>query len=179
MMSTDLSSTEVGVRLSAAILLAVGVAFLSRLAAFAWITLTGRTWVGVFVTILSAMIVLVPFMITLRWFLAQSDWDSTRSSALHALSYLPWLVGVLLIVKTLVSTVVSVTSIKQGLLTRSDLMRAILAWASITAIVAGIFYLLLPYPFATFGWCLALTALAIPLARVLGIPLALSWNRHR
>ncbi len=71
----------IGIRISAAIVLGVGVLFLSRIAAFSWVSLTGRPWVSVTITILGSVAILIPFLTLLAWFLKQTDWESTEASA--------------------------------------------------------------------------------------------------
>ncbi len=169
----------IGIRLSTAIVLGVGVMLLGRMAAFSWIGMTGRTWVVMVVTILLSLASMILFGIVLRWFMQQTDWESTHASAMRTLAMLPWLVGGLLLVKALLTFLIGYVSLSRHLITVTDLVRVIVPWTALTVGLGVVFYLLVPYPFATLTWCLALTALAIPLARVVALPLALSVDRHR
>ncbi len=87
---------------------------------------------------------------------------------------LPWLVGGLLVIKTFAAVSVGIASLRERILSAKDVIRITLLWAALTGTLAFAFYVLLPYPFATLAWCFAFTALAIPLARILLLPLALS-----
>lgn len=171
--------TEIGLRLSTAIVLGVGILFLGRMAAFSWVGMTGRSWVALVVTIVASLAFLIPAMFALRWFLKQTDWESTQASLRYALTLLPTLIGGLLLAKAIVVVVVSIASTRQHLITAADLFRVSSRWAVLVVTLAVAFYLLLPYAFVTLTWCLAFMSLAIPLGRILALPLAVSWDRHR
>jgi hypothetical protein len=170
---------RIGVRLSIAVVLGVGVFALGRIAAFWWVGLTGRPWVSIIVTIVTSLGLLVPFGFALSWFLRQKDWESTQASAYYFLTWLPWLIGTMLIAKAVLALVVGIASWRRGLASASDLLCAFLIWAALTVALAFCFELLLPYRFVTLVWCLAITALVIPMARILVMPLAVSVDRHR
>ena len=170
---------RIGVQLSIAVVLGVGVVALGQIAAFWWVGLTGRPWVSIVVTILISLGLLIPLGFALNWFLRQKDWESTQSSAIDFLLWLPWLIGIWLIGKVVVAISVSVSSWRRGLATSGDLLCVCLIWMALTAALAFVFEVLLPYRFVTFSRCLVITALAIPLARILVMPLALSMDRHR
>jgi hypothetical protein len=170
---------RIGVQLSIAIVLGVGVVALGRIAAFWWVGLTGRPWVSILVTIVTSLGLLVPLGFALSWFLRQKDWESTQASALDFLSWLPWLIGTGLTAKAVLALAASVASWRRGLASAGDLLWICLIWTALTVALAFCFELLLPYRFVTLSWCLAITALAIPLARILVMPLALSMDRHR
>jgi hypothetical protein len=175
----DGEALQVGIRISAAVILGIGALSLSRIAAFAWAGMTGRTWVTLAAVLVGAMMFLMPLSLGLRWFMRQTDWESTRESALRISAMLPWFVAVALIGKAAAAGIVSLATVRRGLATPRDLMAVALGWLALTVVLGVSFYFLLPYRFATLAWCLSLTALAIPLARILILPLALSWNRHR
>lgn len=92
---------QVGMRISAAVILGIGVLSLSRIAAFAWAGMTGRPWVSVSAVLVGAVLVLVLLSLGLRWFMGQTDWESTQESALRILATLPWFVCGALIGKLL------------------------------------------------------------------------------
>ena len=170
---------RIGFQLSIAVVLGVGVAALGRIAAFWWVGLTGRPWVSIVCTILTSVALLIPLGSALTWFLQQKDWESTQSSALDLLTWLPWLIGTWLIGKAGLALAAGIASWRRGLVTVADLLWVCLIWMALAVALAFCFERLLPYRFVTLPWCLATTALVIPLARILVMPLALSMDRHR
>jgi hypothetical protein len=178
-LNTSNEAFRIGVQLSIAVVLGVGVFALGRIAAFWWVGLTGRPWISIVVTLVTSLGLLVPLGFALSWFLKQKDWESTQASALYFLSWLPWLIGAGLIGKAVLAFAVSVESWRRGLVSAGELLCVCLIWTTLTVTLAICFELLLPYRFITLRWCLAITALVIPLGRILVMPLALSMDRHR
>jgi hypothetical protein len=176
---SSLSATNVGVRWSLVIVFAWATFFLSRLVAYLWIVLSGRTWLSILMTVVSGLVYLTPVGVGLRWFMVQTDWESTRISALSYLPLVPLVVAGLLVLKVvaLITSIIAVT--KKGLARRSEVGRIVVIWTLITLMVSGSIAMLVPDPRVTFAWCLAVTTLMIPLSRVIALPLALAWDRHR
>lgn len=170
---------HIGIRLSIAIVLGTFIFFFGRLASYAWAGMTGRTWVVMAATISAVIGYMALIGLALTWFMQQTDWESTRESALHFLSLLPWLIGSLLVAKLALALVIGLQTVRSRLASVTDLTRVSLGWLGLVAVLAITFYMLLPYLFATLSWCFALLALMVPLARILLLPLAVASNRHR
>ena len=169
----------IGLRWSTATVIAVATFALGRLASFHWIAMTGRQWVGVVMAVVMGLTILIPMGVLIRWFIQQKDWESTRAAALEYASYLPAMVIGLLIVKGL-CVVASIATLRwRNLASLGSVFWGIAIWLAITLLVATSIAMLIPDPRATYLWCFGLTALAIPLARVLVLPAAVAWNRHR
>jgi hypothetical protein len=169
----------VGVRWSVVIVFASAIVLLGRLAAYMWISLAGRTWVVMLMAVVSGTVYLTPVGVALRWFMAQTDWETTRISALSYLPLVPVFTAGFLVLKgiALIASVIAVT--RQRVVTHSEVIRVVAIWSVITLLVSGAIMMLVPDPRVTFLWCLAVTSLVIPLSRVIVLPLALAWNRHR
>jgi hypothetical protein len=144
-----------------------------------WISLAGRTWVVMLMAVVSGTVYLTPVGVALRWFMAQTDWETTRISALSYLPLVPVFTAGFLVLKgiALIASVIAVT--RQRVVTHSEVIRVVAIWSVITLLVSGAIMMLVPDPRVTFLWCLAVTSLVIPLSRVIVLPLALAWNRHR
>ncbi len=169
----------IGLRWSIAIVIASATFVLGRLASYFWFGMTGRQWVSVAMTVVMGLMVFVPLSIAFRWFAQQRDWESAQTSALYYAGFLPAIVTGLLVLKSLaVAAAVAVVSSRK-LVSHSSMLRVIAIWAAITLLVATSLAMLIPDPRATYLWCLGLTALAVPLARVLVLPASIAWNRHR
>ncbi len=182
MRASDLGSTDVlmiGLRWSSAIVIAVATFALGRLASFHWIGMTGRQWVGFVMAVAIGLTILVPMGIVVRWFIQQKDWESTRTAALEFAGYLPAIAIGLLVVKGL-CVGVSIAALRgRNLVSLNSTLWVIAIWIGVTLLIATSLAVLIPDPRATYLWCLGLTALAIPLARVLVLPASVAWNRHR
>ncbi len=181
--ATSLGHSElavvVGVRWSIAIFIAVMAFVLGRLAAYIWVGLTGRTWVHAVVSIFAALAFLIPMGFVLRWFMQQTDWELMKASALDYLSYAPMLIAGLLVGKGLATLLSSLALKRLQIASSRTIVFAVAVWGAVVALISITLFVLIPDPRATMPWCLALTAVTIPLARILLQPLALDWNRHR
>jgi hypothetical protein len=93
----------------------------------------------------------------------------------HFVTYLPWMLAMLVLLKLMTAAVIGLSLDRLGLLTRHDLMRSAVLWLTATALVlAAICF------FAQWSWYTAAAAiLIVPLARLGAAPLALHWNRCR
>lgn len=176
---SSLSATNVGIRWSIVIVFGWAAFFISRQAAYIWIPMAGRVWLTVTMTGISGLFYFTPVVIGLRWFMQQTDWETTKASALGYLQLLPIVVAGLLVLK-LVAVVISIIALnRQRLANKRELVQVVSIWALITLLIATSLALLIPDPRVTLVWCLAVTALMAPLTRVNALPLAVAWDRHR
>lgn len=176
---SSLSAFNVGVRWSLVIVFGWAVFFLSRVVGFMWIPIAGRVWLTVLMTVVSSLVYLTPVGIGLRWFMQQTDWEGTKASALAYFQLVPYLIAGLLVLKLIAVIVSIITLRRQRLASNAEVTRLVAIWVSLTLLIAISINLLVPDPRATFAWCLSVTALVIPLSRVIALPISLAWDRHR
>ncbi len=173
------SAVSIGIRWSIAIVLGTTVLFVGRMVSFLWVELIGRSWVTGVAAIVMGLAVLVPLGVFLRWFMLQTSWEGTIASAYRYLTYLPSIIAGLLIVKAISAAMATVTLSRLRLTTHKRIVIVYLIWISATLAIATTLAFLVPDRRVTFTWCLVATMLAIPLARVLILPVSLNLNRHR
>jgi hypothetical protein len=169
----------IGIRCSIAIVLAATVVALGRLVSCLWVGMIGRTWVSAVVGIASGLLLCGLLSVALRWFMQQTDWESTTTSAYHWLGYAPHVVAGLLITKAILVIAATITLWQSRLTTGDRILVAFAVWGAITFSISAVLSVLVPDARITFVSCLAATTLAIPLARILILPVSLSLNRHR
>lgn len=169
----------IGVRLSFATMLGAAVIIIGRLASWAWVAMMGRSWVNVVAVLVAGVFAMTAGSIFLHWFMQQTDWETTTASFYRWLSWAPHLVVGLLLVKLAMTLAATVTLSRSHLTSHKTIVTAIGVWGILTLTISGLMATLIPDPRATFLWCLALTTLAIPIARILMQPVSMNLNRHR
>ena len=137
-----------------------------------WVTLTGRKWVEqansfgfiglVFVGICSGL------------------WIGFHPE-LHqpALAAVPWLIGLLVVLKLAVAGFVVRGLIQSRLTGKGGAALMVAAWLAVVGSLCAVALLLLPPAYAAPQNIIPGIALFIPFSRLAGAPLALAWNRHR
>lgn len=108
-----------------------------------------------------------------------SDHPQVQVSMRNAAAMTASAVGLLLALKLAAVACAAVILIRTKLATLAAIAGFVGIWAAVMLTTATVLGLLIPHPQATLLWCIALTALAMPLARLLIMPRALHWNRHR
>lgn len=169
----------IGIQLSAAIVLGVGLIFVTRILAHAWVPATGRAWVTVANSMGAIICLFTPLIIFLRWFLSQTDWETTEQSAMKAAAYIPIFAATLLILKVTFVVTIGGIGLKRRIFNGSDLLVTLVIWFTVVVVVSLVFHRLIPHDLATLKNCMIAVTLVIPLSRWLGLPLAVAWNRHR
>lgn len=169
----------IGVRWSAAIVIVTGTIAAGRLAGYLWVAMAGRSWLTVVMAVMTGLMILVVIGVLCRWIMLQKDWESAEASAWWYASFVPTIVGVLLGLKGVALVATCIATINSTITSNATVVRGVAIWASLTLAIATTTAMLIPDPRASFGWCLAITALSIPISRVLVLPIALAWNRHR
>ncbi len=174
---TDVMS--IGFRWSIAIVLGAILLLTSLLASTLWVGMMGRAWLNSAAIFVLSFLLLLLGGVLLRWFLQQTNWESTTESFYRACSYLPALVIGLLIVKA-ISMVGATMTLGRSKLAAADRIIGIwLIWAALVVAIAAALAGLIPDQRVTFLWCLAVTALVIPAAGVLILPVSVNLDRHR
>lgn len=131
-------------------------------------SMTGRKWIS---TALGFTFTLAVFAIPslIGWVMK----DPERRE--HFVTYLPWMLAMLVLLKLMTAAVIGLTLDRLGLLTRRDLARSAVLWL----IAAGLVLAIICF-FTQWSWYTAAAAiLMVPLARLGAAPLALHWNRCR
>jgi hypothetical protein len=169
----------IGIKISTAIILGVGILFFTRMMAHAWVAASGRTWVVITNSAYAITCVFLPLIVFLRWFLRQTDWETTQQSAMAMLQHLPRIIIALLTIKCFITITVIALSIKKRCINCRDVTLSLAAWISATVIFGFLFHQLIPHPVATWKNCCVVMILILPLARWLALPMTVAWNRHR
>ena len=173
------STPWLAVRMAATIALAVSAVSLGRTSAYLWTRMSGRTWVEILTITVVCLAGLVPLSVFLIWFLQQGDLAMVQDSLRRWSSLLPSLIAGVLLCK-LVAILSAAIKLKTSRLASNRAILSVCAgWLGLTLVVALSLTLLVPDNRVTLLWCVAGSVLAIPLARVLILPVALDWNRHR
>jgi|GEM_PF-2396783 len=169
----------IGLRLSAAILLAAAIFLIGRIVAYWWIGMSGRNWFILLMTIVSATIVLLPFSLVLRWFMVQTQWSEVQAALHRLLTWTPQIVAGLLLLKTVATAVVAALSLQRRVVSLGTIGRVTTAWMMLVLLLGTVLAMLIPHPNVTLMICWGAVAVTIPLARVLVMPRMVAWNRYR
>ena len=169
----------VGIQLSAAIVLGIGLIFITRILAHAWVPATGRAWITIVNSLGGILCMFTPIIFFLRWFLSQADWETTKQSAMKAATYIPDLAISLLLTKLALVVMIGGLGLRRKVINVYDLLATLIIWFTLVALFSVIFHHLIPHDLASLKNCAITMTLAIPLSRWLGLPLAVAWNRHR
>ena len=170
----------VGLRWSIVIVVGVNAMVLFRWVGFLWVGYSGRDlWTISQVAVSGAIAVTVVGILT-KWFITHAtDWDTVRESAHYWLQYLPHLLGALLTIKLLCAIAATAWIIRWDLVTDGGIVKVLLLWLLVAGGLGLGLWALIPDTRATLPLCLALTVLAVPLARVMVLPAMLQLNRVR
>jgi hypothetical protein len=138
-----------------------------------WVGLTGRQWVGVFIT-LGGLFGLTGLALLGSWFYVHPETHAALRNAM------PWAAGLALLLKLAAGALVARALLRRGLVARGTLIRFAAAWVAGAAALFGLALWLVPTgvdsPFAV--GCGAILV-GLPMVRLGLAPLALDWNRHR
>jgi hypothetical protein len=109
------------------------------------------------------------------------EWIVTHPESHQALlAAVPWVVGLLLLMKLGAGVMVVRALRRRGLVAVHTLRRLVAGWAAAAAVLFGLAFWLMPpdlgSPLVAGG---AAVLLVLPLVRLGLAPLALDWNRHR
>lgn len=147
-----------------------------------WVALTGRKWVENANSF--GFIGLVLFSIAIGlWIFFHPEWHAA------ALASVPWLLGLLLLLKLILAAFVVGGLVVSGLTGPGGAALMVATWLATATILCGLTFYLLPSGYvaamnpttvnsATMNIVCGI-ALFIPFSRLAGAPLALEWNRHR
>lgn len=135
--------------------------------------LSGRPWLvkaNVFftLTVLAVMVPLVPWVLDHQRVVVAKVWNA-----------LPWLLVLLVAAKLIAAAWVAARLHRHRLLSGRQLVLGAFAWDLAVLTLFWVLAWLLPSVLFHRPLILLLAILAVPLVRISGSPLALSWNRHR
>jgi hypothetical protein len=133
-----------------------------------WITLAGRKWLGVIITLSIGPLVLFG--------IGSSTWNARHPElGRQILAFVPLILVSLVSVKLGVAAVIGFNLKRLGLVSDRQLAIAFAAWA----VTAGVILLAINAFLPLTAVIAALVVLIVPLARIAAAPLALYFNRHR
>lgn len=177
-MAEATGSPSAGFGIAAATILGAFVVLIGRAVAYIWPAYSGRTWVHFLAVALGSLAFMIPICLFIGWFLKQTSWETAEENALYWLTYLPMLVAIWIVGKV-IGVVISVAQLRMRQLASAKAIGWMIGgWVVVTFAIALALHLLIPYPQATLLWCLAGVATALPLARVLILPVVLHFGRH-
>jgi hypothetical protein len=143
-----------------------------QMAANAWMSLTGRTWLINAVAFTFSGLVGIGALAGVWIYLHEALHVYVQAAA-------PWVMRAMLVIKALTAVAVLAGLLRTKLLRTVDAAAIVSVWC----LVAGGLWLtawwLLPTGAAPLPTLAAGIALLVPFSRLVGAPLALSWNRHR
>ncbi len=170
---------QTGLRLSTAIVFSGLIGLTSVLVSGNWITMMGRTKINSLAgsILIGFLVVILGF--TIRWFLRQTDWESTMASIQIGLTYVPGIAATLLTAKVVATAAAAFIVRRKKLATTGSLATVFVAWGFCVCVIAIALYALIPDPRFTLWISLGATALVMPLAGVTFLPASVSFNRHR
>jgi hypothetical protein len=133
-----------------------------------WITLLGRKWLAIAIGFaIMPLFGLAGF--AGQWLYRHREYLPTL------LTYLPWLLAVLLFVKLALTAWIIRGLQHRDLASRETIRDAIAVWGTACTVLVAIVYCFVPVtPTIALG-----AVLSVPLARIAAAPLALHFNRHR
>jgi hypothetical protein len=142
-----------------------------QLAAAIWVALTGRTWVGVASAYAFASFLLFAISLGL-WFVFHSEHREL------APALVPWCFGLMLVPKGLVGIWCARQLRQRRLMSTTTIAWLAFAWFAVVTLFCGIALWLLPAG-VSIPQLICGIVLLVPFTRLVGAPLALSFNRHR
>jgi hypothetical protein len=137
-----------------------------------YVALSGRGWL-----IKASVFLTVTFLVFIEPIV---QWIRGNGAALAALwAALPWIIAVLVALKTAAAAWVAVRLHRSRLLPDRVLLTGAVWWLVSVLALYGVLLWLFLWPQVPRYVLLLFAILAIPLARLSAAPLALAWNRHR
>ncbi|MGB7345724.1 MAG: hypothetical protein WBD20_16025 [Pirellulaceae bacterium] len=153
----------------------------SRSLAFTWPTMTGRSRLSLAALTLPIVVLFAAGGGVCAWFLKQAkgNWETTIANAWYWAGWIPTLLVTLLVVKFLASAVAATQTLRHKLITPKTAALIAGCWLIATIGFAALSHSLIPDQRILFVWTLMVTALALPLGRILVLPYAVYLNRYR
>ncbi|QDT11180.1 hypothetical protein [Planctomycetes bacterium K23_9] len=151
----------------------------SRILGFVWPTLTGRSRLAMFALVAPLLLVFGGIFVVTFWFLKQTDWESAQANALYWATWIPTVIAVMLAVKLAATFAAANRSLAKDLITFKTVAQISVVWFVATIVVAGISQWLIPDVRVHFVWTWMVTAVVLPIGRILILPYAVWLNRYR
>ena len=169
----------IGVRMSAAIVIAGVVLAFGRILSLLWISMNGRDWLAGLVGCLVGAVVLAMVMVPISWFFRYETLDEVKEVAWWWVSMVPMMITVLLITKGIFAFAAGMMLHRRKLAPMTIVSRVLLIWIAIVLSLGVLLSLLIPNTHATTLLTVSATALAVPLGSVLWMPISVDGDRHR
>jgi hypothetical protein len=133
-----------------------------------WTTLMGRKWIATAIGF-TCMILFGIAAVAGQWFYRHREYLP------DLLTYLPWLLGMLMFVKLGTAAWLLRILERRGLTSGKTIQKSLVAWSAACAVLIAI-----SFCFINITPTIVLSiVMAVPLVRVAAASLALDWNRHR
>jgi hypothetical protein len=133
-----------------------------------WVTLTGRKWLPIAFGLLSMVLFAIACLVG-HWLYHHREYIPQLQT------YLPWLLGTLLLLKLALAGWMIRKLQRLGLASPEVIRNSLLTWMAVGVFLMALTACFVPVtPTLAIGICLA-----VPLVRIAAAPIALRWNRHR
>ncbi|TWU55709.1 hypothetical protein [Rubripirellula reticaptiva] len=172
-------SFAIGVQLSILIIVSVTTVIFGWTIGMYWTAAAGRDWIAIAVVAGVSIFVLGLVGWFAMWFTRQTDWESAMASLREICLWTTPVIVTLLIAKAVLAVSVAAALLKSRLAGLGAIAIVSTAWLIPVAIIAAILAKCEPFAPIEIWHCVAFAVLAIPLGGVLGLPIAMSFNRHR
>lgn len=170
-------STMAPLRMIAAIYQAILVTMLGLSLRHVCVQLRGRQAFVLFVTAAYCMLLIIPLIGFLTWFIQQRDWDHVSRVGEHWRQWSYQLFYFAIFAKLIfIAVVVSLAS--RNMFSWREIATAIMSWCVLVVFAAFLWYRLWPLGDVKFITVLMATSLAVPLSVCFTAPLAVQANRH-
>ena len=169
----------IGVRWSLVIVLGWPYFCLTRLAAYLWIDVTRRATVSIIAAVLTGSLTLIPLVAALRWFMIQTDWETTRNTLIGLLNWIPITLVIMLLGKMIATIGASALLLRNKLADGQEVVKLLAIWLSIVSLVCCLFIFLIPDRRVPITWIIGTIVILTPISRVLLMPVGIAWDRHR
>ncbi|MGB7324360.1 MAG: hypothetical protein WBD31_05775 [Rubripirellula sp.] len=144
-----------------------------------WTAAAGRDWIAIAVVAAVSIVALSLVGWFAMWFTRQTDWESAMASLRKICFWATPVIVTLLVAKAILTASVTAALLRSQLAGPRAVAVISTAWLIPVAIVATVLAKCEPFAPVEVWHCVAFAVLAIPLAGVLGLPIAMSFNRHR
>lgn len=179
MMAESTGHANAGIQITLAVLMCCFALAAFLTSSVIWTGYTARFWVQLSSIIGYSVGLLIPLGIVLRWFFRQKTWEQAEASALEWVDVLLPYVFVVIAIKVILTGVSIALLRKFRLVAWRHIIQVIVGWFCVTLAFAVVMHFLIPLDYVTLFWLVAYSIALVPLARVLAMPSALHWGRHR
>ncbi|TWU59282.1 hypothetical protein Poly51_20690 [Rubripirellula tenax] len=170
---------SIGVRLSTMIVVTVSAAILGSTAGLAWTSMAGRDWLAIAVVAGVTIVGLGMVGWFAMWFARQTDWDTTMAKLREMSHWIAPVIITMLVAKAVAATWVAVALVRANFASTGAAALITIGWLLPVALVGTVLAFCNPFAAIQTWHCVAFAIWVFPLSGILGMPIAMSYNRHR